>query len=389
MERETKIKQGAQVSARTVDDFYVNDELVVPKDTLVVGKIDRVTPVSRRTRMNAISRGDFTPLHDPEITFTALRFNDGREVPLSTDTATVSSETVRFVARGTKHASLFRQAWMNLMGRKDEAVKVVKAPGKKDRIEEYLYSQLPWHPQEIEDGTVFELHLRQPIAVTPMTDRQVSPEKGISENAEIKARLITPLDSRTAKNGDVVAAVVSSPELDANHRISIPQGSMLYGHVVNARGARKFGRNGALRFAFEKLQLPEGFEQQVNGVAQGIDSARGRELAIDSEGGVQPPSNKSVIAPLALTLLSASALREDEAPMGHAAASSNGFGMAARIVAITTKSNVFGGVVGGISAARMVYSRFIAHGKDVQFARGTGIEVDLGTAHTPMPKAEE
>jgi hypothetical protein len=72
--------------------------------------------------------------------------------------------------------------------------------------------------------------------------------------------------------------------------------------------------------------------------------------------------------------------------MAHAAASANGFGLITRIIAISTKSNIFGGVMGSITSARMIYSRFLAHGKDVKFERGTGIEVDLGTTHAPMTK---
>jgi hypothetical protein len=386
VEQESRIKVGAPVTARVLDDFYVHDELIVPKGTLVVGKITRVTPLPRRTRLNAMSRGDFTPLHSPEVRFTDLQLADGRDVSISAEPATDSSETVRFYARGGKHPSIFKQAWTTLLGEKDAAVQAVTAPGKKDRIEDFMYERLPWHPQEIEQNTVYELHLREPIALAPSTQRQLSSEKGVNKNALLKARLVTPLDSRKVKNGDAVAAIVTAPELDENQKVVVPEGSMLYGRVVNARAARSLGRNGALRFTFEKLQLPEGFEQQVTGVAKGVDSAHGRELAIDNEGGVQPPLNKSVIAPLALTLLSASALHEDEAPMAHAAASANGFGLITRIIAISTKSNTFGGVMGSITAARMIYSRFLAHGKDVKFERGTGIEVDLGRTHAPMSK---
>jgi hypothetical protein len=273
-----------------------------------------------------------------------------------------------------------------LIGQKDAAINAVRAPGKKDRFEDFLYSRLPWHPQELEENTVYDLHLRKPLSVEPISRRQLSDEKGVKQNALLKARLVTPLDSRTVKNGDAVTAIVISPELDANNKVEVPQGSMLFGRVVNVRPSRSLGRNGALRFTFDRLQTPEGFAQQVTGVAKGVDSSHGRDLSVDSEGGVQPPSNKGVLAPLTLTLLSAAALHEDEAPMAHAATSANGFGLIFRIIAISTKSNIFGGVIGSITSARMIYSRFLAHGKDVRFDRGTGIEVDLGTSHAPMPK---
>lgn len=385
---EASVQVGKEIEARTINDYYVHNELVIPSGTLVIGKITRVTPIRRRARLDAMSHGDFTPLRTPEITFTDLRLADGRDIPISTDAASTASKTVRFLAHRSEHTSLLRREWASLMGRKNEAVKVVTAPGKKDRAEEYLYSQLPWHPQEVENGTVYDIHLRESVNVVAPTQVANSADQGIAKGTNLEARLITPLDSRKVKKNDPVSAIVTAPELDANRHIEIPQGSLLYGRIVDVRAARRFGRNGALRFNFERLRLPEGFEQRVNGVATAIDSAHGSELAIDAEGGVQPPSNKNVIAPLALTLLSASALHEDESPAAHAGIASNGFGLATRIVSITTKSNVFGGVIGGISAVRMIYSRFLAHGKDVSFDRGTGIEVDLGPTHAPMTRPD-
>lgn len=384
--REAKIKAYAEVDARVLDDFYIDSQLVVPKGTKVIGKVVSVTPVSRHTRLSAISHGDFTPLRTPEIQFTELHLGDGRDIPLDADIASEASETVRFTATGSKRSSLIRRAWADLMGRKNEAVRTITAPGKRDRAEEYLYSQLPWHPQEIENGTVYDVHLRHSLELEPTTHLRVSKAQTTSQNAALQARLTVPLDSKSTKKGDSVAAIVTAPQFDAEHQILIPEGSLLIGRVVNVSPARRFGRNGTLRFNFDRLQLPEGYQQDVNGVATAIDGSHGQQLAIDAEGGVQRPSNKGVIAPLVLTLLSASALHEDESPVAHAAVASNGFGLATRIVSMTTKSSVFGGVVGGIAAARMVYSRFIAHGKDVKFDRGTGIEVDLGATHAPMSK---
>jgi len=77
-------------------------------------------------------------------------------------------------------------------------------------------------------------------------------------------------------------------------------------------------------------------------------------------------------------LLAASALHEDEASMGHAATASNGFGLIGRVAATASGSKTVGGVIGGISAARAIYSRFIAHGHEVSFPRNSEIEVEVG-----------
>jgi hypothetical protein len=107
-------------------------------------------------------------------------------------------------------------------------------------------------------------------------------------------------------------------------------------------------------------------------------------IQLDNEGGAKPQSNRSFLVPLSLGLLATSALTEDEASVAHAAASSNGFGLIGRVIAISTGSNIVGGTLGAISTGRAVYSHFLANGKDVVFPHNTEIEVDLGPAAQPM-----
>jgi hypothetical protein len=122
----------------------------------------------------------------------------------------------------------------------------------------------------------------------------------------------------------------------------------------------------------------------VTGVPSAVTGLAGADIQLDNEGGAKPQSNRTLLAPLSLGLLASSALMEDEARVGHAAASSNGFGLLGRIIAISTGSNIMGGTLGAISTGRSVYSHFLAHGKDVKFPRNTEIEVDLGPSGNPM-----
>jgi hypothetical protein len=51
-----------------------------------------------------------------------------------------------------------------------------------------------------------------------------------------------------------------------------------------------------------------------------VDGRVSQSLKIDAEGGVEPDSNRGIVAPLAMGLLAASSLHDDEASLGHATA---------------------------------------------------------------------
>jgi hypothetical protein len=48
------------------------------------------------------------------------------------------------------------------------------------------------------------------------------------------------------------------------------------------------------------------------------------------------------------------------------------------VAALASKSNYVGAAIGFYGTSRAVYSRYIAHGKDVDFPKNTRIEVVLG-----------
>jgi hypothetical protein len=278
------------------------------------------------------------------------------------------------------------RAWSFAVGKKNQAVNTFTAPGKQHRLERMVFSQLPWHPESLEPGTQYDVQLLRPLGtnVMPADPAKISKKQKLGAATELHARLLTDLTSAKNKAGDPVTAIVTQPKLNADGQVQIPQGTLLEGNVLQANPAGKWGHNGALRFTFHKMEFPEGAQQLVTGVPTAVVGRASANLQLDSEGGAKAQSNRALLAPLSLGLLATSALTEDEASVGHAATSSNGFGLIGRIVAISTGSNIMGGTLGGIAAGRSVYSHFLAHGKDVVFPQNTEIQVDLGPARKPM-----
>ena len=64
------------------------------------------------------------------------------------------------------------------------------------------------------------------------------------------ARLVTALNSSTAKKGDSVEALITEP-LVVSDRLILPEGSAIKGSVIEVQSARRLGRNGQLRILFQ------------------------------------------------------------------------------------------------------------------------------------------
>ncbi len=388
----TKLKPGAPVRGHTVEPLYQGNRLLIPAGTPVEGQVAQVTPASRKRRLDAKSRGDFTPLHEAKIRFDRVLPAGVAPVPINTALADQGAAVVVFHGSGAKKESKFHRLWSLAIGKKNQAVGTFTAPGKGYRLKKMLYAQLPWHPESLEPGSQYDITLLDPPApLTPTTQSAAgSDQKKLDHSAVLHARLVSDLTSASAKPGDPVTAVVTEPKLDAANRVQIPQGTLLEGNVLQAEPAGKWGHNGALRFTFHKMELPKGpgqaagSEQLVTAVPSAVAGAAGANIQLDNEGGAKPQSNRTLLMPLTLGLLATSALTEDEATVSHAATSSNGFGLIGRIVAISAGSNVMGGTLGAVATGRSVYTHFLAHGKDVVFPHNTEIQVDLGPAKQPM-----
>ena len=385
----TKYRVGASVRAHTVEPLYEQNRLVLAAGTPIAGEIVQVTPASHKRRVSARIGGDFTPLHEVQIRFDQVVSRSGLPVSIRTATADEASAVVLFHSRGAKQQSLFHRLWHVAAAKKDQAIGSLTAPGKSYRLKQVLFSQLPWHPESLQPGAQYDITVLHPVG--PAVDEvPTSESKKLDSSALLHARLLTDLNSAKAKPGDPVVAIVTQPKLGADNRVQIPQGTLLRGHVLQAKAAGKWGHNGALRFSFQKMEFRTGpaptepAAEAVTGVPSAVTGLAGADIQLDNEGGAKPQSNRTLLAPLSLGLLAGSALMEDEARVGHAAASSNGFGLLGRIIAISTGSNILGGTLGAVSTGRSVYSHFLAHGKDVKFPRNTEIEVDIGPSGNPM-----
>jgi hypothetical protein len=377
----TRLKRGEAIQGRLMEPIYVDNQLAIPAGALLEGNIVSIRPAQRSKRLDAKFRGDFTPLGEPVIQFTNLSLSSGEDYPIAAEVGGSAGTTLYFRTAPAKNKSIARRAWDGVVGKKNSAISTLTAPGKLDRLESWFWSQMPYHPQSVQQGTQYEVSFSRELSLPALAgaseSASTSEQKPLTKLVTIQSRLETQLDSAKAKPGDPVEAVVTQPVFDDENQVLIPQGSMLRGKVLEASPAGRWGRNGLVRFSFNEISLPSGFKQKVEGVPTAIAASPEAKLQVDQEGGVTAESNHSVMAPMVMGLLAVSALADDENTFGNTAVSSNGFAIVGRVLALATASRYVGGTIGLIGTSRSVYTRWLAHGKNMHFDSDTEVQLQL------------
>lgn len=395
LNEEVRIKKvGQSVHGRVAEPVYAFDKLVVPVGTKVTGQITQLEGVSGGKRTLDALNADFTPGRKVQIEFDDLELIDGRHIPIHTTVTPGSGQVIQFVTpgekkKGVKDAASEKadQAKEEAKRQWDNAMKQVHEPGKMQKIKRYAIAQFPVHPQYIDAGTVYFAELEEPLdfGTEPLTPEiaatlNTPPPPGSS----VHVRLTTALSSATAQKGDEVEAVLSQPLLDGN-RLVLPQGSRLKGSVLQVRPARRLSRNGQLRIVFRELVLPDGIEQKVEASLEGIQSGKGQDMKLDSEGGAEAnsPKTRYLATGIAVALAFASSHGDSDARDGDAGGNTNsrlaggagGFKLVGIAMGAFVHSQPLGMAMGAYGASVSVYSHFIARGRDLVFPKNTAMEV--------------
>ena len=402
-------KVGQSIHARIVEPVYAFDHIVVPVGSEITGEVTKIETLSSAKRTEAALNADFTPLRKVEVGFGELVLPDGRHFHLHTTVTPGTGQVIELVMapdgkekkKGVKDmaSEKTQQAKQQARQEWDNAMKQLKTPGKIRRLERYGEAQLPVHHQYIPAGTVYFAELEESLdfGSEVMTAPMASSIGGaLPEGSVVNARLITPLSSATAHQGQEVEAVLSQPLMDGE-RLILPQGSRLKGTVKQAQPARRMKKNGQLRIAFTELFPPDGIEQKVVTTLEGVQAGKDANVKLDSEGGAEATTSKSrylgTAISLGLAAMAASGGHDHDHDGGNnngAAGGLGGFKLVGMVVGAVARSRAFGTTMGAYGAAVSVYSHFIARGREVVFPKNTAMQIGIGTrAVTTMPPARK
>jgi hypothetical protein len=390
--RHYPMKAGEPIEARLMHPIYSDGRLAVPENTQLNGHILSLEPDSK-TRVHARLRGDFTPFHTARVQFDELVLPSG-PLHISTTSADDGAPVLQLKAPGVSpKQSFISRRWTDAKQRLHDRIGFFTAPGKGDRALQLLYHQLPYHPQRIDAHTAWSFELTGPTDLPGLPSlaadpAPVAPASGKPEVWSVNAVLSRGLTSATAKPGDPVEALVVEPVYDHDKQLVVPEGSTLVGKVSIAVSARSFGRNGKLRFTFQQVRFPEGFNRPVEGALAGAATERTQNLSLDAEGTITPRNQSSAIAPLLLTLLAGRALDEDGNMTLQNGVASNGFGLVGRIVGTAAGNRNLAAGLGYYAAALSVYDNFLQSGRDVVFPKDTRIEIETTPLRAPILKPQ-
>lgn len=385
------MKIGAPLNCRLIYPVYADNQLAIPPGTIVRGMVVALNS-DRGRRIHAGLRGDFTPFHVPVVRFSELVLADGTTEEIEGSDATDGTPVLHLSPPTTRTpGSLIGQQIEQMKDYAKNTVDEVTAPGRTDRLVQFLYKQLPYHPERIEAATTWTVTLSQTLAVKvdDVADPKEGSQSGGTLNQEasakesdsekpawhIRAYLQQTISSANEKPGNTFEAVVAEPIFNPDHTMAVPEGSVLVGTITRAKPARSFGRAGKLRFDFRELRLPGAAPERVSGTLAAADSDKAQKLTMDSEGGVEPKPQNRVIVPLVLSLLASRALDDDSNQAGSAAIGSNGFGLVGRVIGITGGSRGLAAGIGFYGAGVAFSERWLVRGQNVAFVKNTRIEV--------------
>ena len=273
------------------------------------------------------------------------------------------------------------------------------------RLEDFLWSKLPYHPQRVRKGTRFDAELIDPLtfgsAILKPADLQLVGSQPTVDSS-VQVRLITPLDSSSGKQGEPVAAILSRPLFSPDRKLILPEGTHITGAVTLVHRARWFHRGGQLRFTFQSVDLPDNLPRpgllaqepapKTLATLQAAEADGKTPLKVDQEGGVKATESKTrFIAPLIAAFIASKSADNDTnkttgTPQnnagGRALGGASGFGLLG-IVASRTSPNV-GAALGYYGLAWSVYLNIVARGSEVEFRKNASLEVRFG-GRTAVP----
>jgi len=298
-----------------------------------------------------------------------------------------------------------QQIQQQINSRSQGVIDLVRGPNKKEWVEDFLIKKLPYHPQWYRRNTRFDAVLRNSLDFgTAAAPADVLREIGMpSENSVAQVRLTTPLNSGTAGMNTKVEGILSQPVFSSNHKLILPEGTLLTGRVRYAQKARWFHRGGQLRFTFDRVEPPSwtavprvSLERREVQLAN-VEADPQAHLKVDSEGNARATEPKSRLLGPVVALVVASRALDNDADRdragtgggsanygGRTTGGFSGFGLLGSAAAQASKS--VGSVLGIYGLAWSVYSTVISRGSEVEFPKNTAIAVRFGAQASTLSK---
>jgi Bacterial conjugation TrbI-like protein len=362
-------KVGQPITAKLLEPVYSGENLAVPAGSTIKGHVSAISTAPMRKRARRLLNGDFTPPKTAYVTFDQLVLSDGTTVPIHSDSAVGLGRVAnsRYLPKAQRPG--MRQ---KLKG----ATAPLREPNKLQRLGEAVVTSLPYHPEYIDQGTVFDASLIEPVSLLA----EVQPDTASPQAGDyLHLHLLTPVDSSTSTAGTQIEAVVSQPYYQADHQLLYPAGTRVTGTVQKASSAGWMKRNGSIVFAFSSVQMPDGTTKDFHSTVGGIQAERSEGLDVGREGEIKATTSTlaRILAPVSLIGPSRAVADNTVAKTAWSRSGEGrkGFGLLGAGAAQASASTAIG--FGYFGAAKRLCDAFITKGANVELPVNTPISLRL------------
>jgi hypothetical protein len=360
-------KAGEPITARLVEPVYIGTILAIPEGSTVKGHVASVSTAPLSNRIGRFLSGDFTPPRTANVTFDHLTLADGTSIPIHTDTTIGIS--------GVKTAEYLPKPQRPGVRQKiKDAAEPLRAPNKLQRLGEAAMTGLPYHPEYIDQGTIFDTDLLDPVTARTPVQPAADVRRPFGANY-LRLRLLTPLKSQMVAHGASIEAAVSQPYYNSDHVLLYPAGTKLEGIVSKATSADWMKKNGGILFSFHSAHAADGTVTNLDATVAGVQASGNQRLAIGEEGDVKATTSifSQLRAPVSFIGPSRAIADStvNKTAWSRAGQGNKGFGLLGAGAAQASAATATG--FGYFGAAKKVYDAFIAKGSNVELPVNTPI----------------
>src|SRR5437868_10024403 len=249
---------GDAIRARLTESICAFDQEVIPAGTEVIGHVTSFNRDAKGLRAKKMLSGNFGSFRHAQIQFDTVLQRDRKPMTILASTESGGSRVVEMRASSAGNS---RHGVHGLVDRgKQEARTQIKGaraflanPRKFEMLRDAALSHSPYQPLAIGSRAGFVATLTTPenFGSESIPAAQISQlGKVAPQSGELRADLLTPLNSGTTQPNEPVDAVVMSPLFSPEHRLILPVGSHLIARAMISHPSRRTHKIGQLRITF-------------------------------------------------------------------------------------------------------------------------------------------
>src|SRR5580692_3421901 len=369
LEKGVRLKAvGQPITAKLLEPVYAGEVLAIPAGSTIKGHVSAISTAPHK-RARRLLNGDLTPPKMAHVTFDQLVLSDGTTVPIHSDSAVGLGRVANSQYLPKTQRPGMRQ---KLKG----AMAPLREPNKLQRLGQAVVTGLPYHPEYIDQGTIFDAALLEPVTLLA----PVQPDTASLQASDyLHLHLLTPVNSSTSTAGAQIEAVVSQPYYQADHQLLYPAGTKITGTVQKASSAGWMKRNGSIMFAFRSVEMPDGTTRDIHSTVGGIQAERSEGLDIGKEGEIKATTSTfaRLLAPASLIGPSRGVadMTTQKTAWSRSGEGRKGFGLLGAGAAQASASTAIG--FGYFGAATRLCDAFITKGSNVELPVNTPIFLRL------------